>query len=401
MSVSILRGQLYTDDPTAVEHYDFVNYDTNRIIHPLNEPVLQHFFSKLDTLVFLGEGQVNILHIGGSHIQTDLYSHRMRSRLQNLQPGMNGGRGLIFPISMAGTNNPRNFTVTHTGQWRSCRNTQRNRSCNLGLTGFVTVTSDTIATITISIRNPKEDYNTTTIRVFYYDSSFTYRISLATVDPYLIREMFYDPNGGFTDIRLNQSVDTFTLEFFRDPARPGSLELFGIQLLSNDPGIVYHTVGVNGASIPSFLRCNLFGEQLEILHPDLVILSLGTNDAFAKSFDPEIYRQNYSQLIEKIKENCPRADLLITVPNDVWINRRRINRNTTLQEDVIYQLAVTYNAGIWNFFQVMGGLNSVPRWYGNGLMQKDRIHFTPKGYLLKGDLLFSALMKSYGEHLER
>ncbi|MFO7722059.1 MAG: hypothetical protein R6V49_02450 [Bacteroidales bacterium] len=272
-------------DPLAVDQYSFVNYDTNYIVGPGNIALLSHFFSRLDTLMFRGTGQVNIVHIGGSHIQTDVYTHRMRTSLQNFQPGLNGGRGLIFPVAMAGTNNPRNFTVSSSGNWQSCRNTQRKRTCNLGLTGMMVATSDTFATISISGRNAGDQYPASVIRVLYHDPAMLYRVNLATDDPYLINSIDDYRDLGYVEIRLNKTVEDFTLEFSRDAAgEPALLELFGIEMLTDDPGIIYHSVGVNGASIPSFLRCNLLQEHLSLVNPDLVILSLGTNDAFSKNF---------------------------------------------------------------------------------------------------------------------
>jgi hypothetical protein len=115
-SAQMAEGQVPADDPLAVEHFGFINYDTNYIFCPGNPEVLKSFFTRLDTLLFYGKGQTSILHIGGSHIQTDVYSHQMRSRLHHLQPGVNGGRGLIFPVSITGSNNPRNFSVSYTGK---------------------------------------------------------------------------------------------------------------------------------------------------------------------------------------------------------------------------------------------------------------------------------------------
>lgn len=400
LSAYSLNGQQFIDDPTSVEYFSFVNYDTNTILHPGGGEVLTHFFSRLDTLIFRGEGQINIIHIGGSHIQTDVYSHQVRKKLQNLQPGMNGGRGLVFPISVTGSNNPRNYSVSWTGRWQHCRNTQRNLICNYGLTGMMAVTNDTLATITISNRDSEHKYNTTLLRVFHFDPALAYSVGLASEDAWLVNTITEYP-AGYTEIKLNAPVDTFTLEFFRSPDQSSYIEFYGVQLISDDPGIVYHSLGVNGASIPSFLRANLLQEQLSLINPDLVILSLGTNDGFSKNFDPVVYKNNYIQLIEKIKATAPKADIIITVPNDVYLGRKRPNQNTRYQERVIYELAETFNCNIWNFFQVMGGINSVPVWYRNGMIQKDRIHFTPKGYLLKGDLFFNAIIKSYGNHLEK
>jgi lysophospholipase L1-like esterase len=46
----------------------------------------------------------------------------------------------------------------------------------------------------------------------------------------------------------------------------------------------------------------------------------------------------------------------------------------------------------------MGGLGSINRWLGAGLSAPDRIHLSGKGYRLQGDLLYDALVNSYGDY---
>jgi len=38
-------------------------------------------FLKFDSLLVRGDNSINIVHIGGSHIQADIYTHRIRQRL--------------------------------------------------------------------------------------------------------------------------------------------------------------------------------------------------------------------------------------------------------------------------------------------------------------------------------
>jgi hypothetical protein len=42
----------------------------------------------------------------------------------------------------------------------------------------------------------------------------------------------------------------------------------------------------------------------------------------------------------------------------------------------------------------MGGENSIEIWEKQGLVNKDRLHFTPKGYRNQGALLSTALLKT-------
>ena len=65
----------------------------------------------------------------------------------------------------------------------------------------------------------------------------------------------------------------------------------------------------------------------------------------------------------------------------------------------MFRMAAKYNAGVWDMFSVMGGLNSIVLWQKNQLAQSDKIHFTREGYLLIGDLFFNAIMQDFEHYL--
>jgi lysophospholipase L1-like esterase len=50
---------------------------------------------------------------------------------------------------------------------------------------------------------------------------------------------------------------------------------------------------------------------------------------------------------------------------------------------------------VWDLYGVMGEEGSVHDWLNNGLIKKDRLHFTVTGYQLIADLLFEAIMKDW------
>jgi len=62
-------------------------------------------------------------------------------------------------------------------------------------------------------------------------------------------------------------------------------------------------------------------------------------------------------------------------------------------------MAKKYNAGVWDMYSVMGGLNSIVLWQKNNLAQRDRIHFTREGYLLIADLFFTALAQDFEKYI--
>ncbi len=64
------------------------------------------------------------------------------------------------------------------------------------------------------------------------------------------------------------------------------------------------------------------------------------------------------------------------------------------------KLSKKYNGGMWDMFNVMGGLGSIKTWQNNNFAKRDKIHLTKEGYILIGDLMFSAIIKEYDKHLK-
>ena len=76
---------------TITDDHGLVDYQKNRIS---NLSGLDNFFEKLYKLKKEKQGQVNILHIGDSHIQADYQTNQLR---QNFQREFgNAGRGFVM-----------------------------------------------------------------------------------------------------------------------------------------------------------------------------------------------------------------------------------------------------------------------------------------------------------------
>src|SRR5690606_15826828 len=82
-----VRGQEFLIDSTLKSEYPFVYWENNRLEFYGESRAFQKFFSRLDSL-YTGKSaqKLNFLHIGGSHIQADIYSHRLRRYLQDMTP---------------------------------------------------------------------------------------------------------------------------------------------------------------------------------------------------------------------------------------------------------------------------------------------------------------------------
>ena len=374
-----------------VNQYNFVRYDRNEMHYPGDRENAERFYSKLEKLVTSGEGRVNIVQIGGSHIQAGSFSGQMRNRFQQLNGEMNAGWGFMFPYRIARTNSPFGYYIRYNGYWKTFRNVERRKSGTLGVGGISATTSSPKAELTILLEEENElDYSFNELRIYYENTAKNYTIN---IDQDLVKNKV--EADGYTDFELNEWVDSLQITLEKDYNSQGNFTLLGMTTESNPNGIMYHSIGVNGAHVPAFLRCQLFTEQLAELNPDLVILGLGINDAYGRKFSQARFEDHYGQLIDNIKAAAPNALIVFTTNNDSYLYRRYVNKNGEKVKDSMFKMAKKYNAGVWDMFSVMGGLNSIVLWQNNGLARSDKIHFTREGYLMIADLFFSAMMKDF------
>lgn len=388
------------DYPYATEQYPFVRYDLNELQLPGSDADFQYLYEKMDRLLFKGEGQVSIVQIGGSHIQADMWSDRMRQRMQTFYPGVRGSRGLLFPYRMARTNNPYNYRPEYTGAWESCRCVERPRGCSLGLTGISVTTQDTLSTLRIFFRGedyPQYEFNR--VRVFHDIGPGSFEAFIPGDSVGHRRSL--DGYHGATVFDLDDYQDAIDLEFRKTNSSQDHFTLQGISLESDDPGFVYHAIGVNGAATISYRRCNLFQRHLEAIDPDLVIFSIGINDANGPNFDQGAYELNYDTLVARVKAANPNAAILFTTNNDSYYKRRYPNKNAEKVRESMLRLAKKHGAAVWDMYGVMGGLGSIKKWELAGLANRDKIHLLKPGYVHVADLMFNALMKSYDDHLRK
>lgn len=384
--------------PHNLPYYDFINYDTNKIHHYRDGNSLKNFYSKLDSVAFLGKGQVNILHFGGSHLQADIWSGQIRTHLQNIQPGMKASRGLVFPFDIARTNNPSNYKTTYTGPWERKRSATRKASDNWGLTGMQVSTDDTNSTFQIFAKsNYYQHYDFKGARIYYEMDSTSFLPIIYNKDS--IIEFTIDSVSGFIEVQFSDYQDTLFVAFQKQDSLRNNFTLYGIEFLTDEPGVIYSNIGVNGADVPSYLKCNLMDEQALKVMPDLIIFSVGVNDAYTNNFKENNYENNYDSLIRRFRDVNPKVSILFTTNNDTYYRKKYPNKNAYQVREVMQKLSKKYNCSLWDMFEVMGGLGSIDRWDQLDLAKSDKIHFTGDGYRLVGDLMFSALMKDYQSYL--
>ena len=86
--------------------YPFIRYEDNTLQFPSGRADFDTLYHKMDSLLSTGKGKINILHIGGSHVQAGYLSHRLRMNFSTLGDSVMTARGVIFPFRILRTNAP-------------------------------------------------------------------------------------------------------------------------------------------------------------------------------------------------------------------------------------------------------------------------------------------------------
>lgn len=388
---------------SKLTHIDAELYekDKNRIIQ--NGEALDMFFGKLDNLLTYGEQKVKILHIGDSHIQADYFSGHTRKLLQSTFGFGNGDRGFLFPYQIAKTNNPPNYKVIPTGNWTSCRNVEYKKECNLGLSGISVTTSDTNAAFVIALSHKQTlDYSFNKVKIFH-DTAFAFKpVALDAEGNFHGDWISTQHFETYTELSFFEEQDTLRIGFQRKNSKQTSFTLYGLEFTNEFPGIEYSASGVNGASVKAYMRCGyLFEKHLKVLNPDLMIISLGTNDAYTYKFNETAFEQLYQQLLNRIRKAVPKAEIILTTPSDGYRSHYYANYNNKKATESILKLAKHNKLAAWNFYEIMGGYKAINKWKMAGFARPDRLHFTKEGYFMQAELFYMALMDAYDEHLEK
>lgn len=184
---------------------------------------------------------------------------------------------------------------------------------------------------------------------------------------------------------------------------PVTYQTSGIARETGSSGVVYHILGVNGATCQSFSTPEHI-RQIADLHPDLVILSFGTNEAHGRRYNASEHTAAMNYLIAELKASCPDVAFLMTTPPGAYVrNGRRgkiINPRTPLVVENELKFAREHGIAIWDMYDIVGGKQrACLNWNAAKMYQRDKIHFTHEGYTLQGLLLHEAFIKAYNHYV--
>ena len=324
--------------------------------------------------------RINIVHIGDSHLQADMATAVTRTRLGNRYGS--AGRALITPFKLAGTNEPVDYSVKSNVAFEQSRLLKTPWPTAMGFTG-------------VGIRPRASQFD----------------LSISAGEPFDSVEIFYtgeslevighecSSSRGITSFSLGSASCDVNLRL----SSPSTVDIHGFNLIKGKAGVAYHVIGNNGATYGTYNGIRGFAEDVSRLSPSLIVISLGTNEAFGKVSDSEMKSQMRT-LINSLKVSCPEAHFLLTTPSECQrrtsrATRRRksrtvsyaVNDNVKRLRNSIIQFGKAEGIPVYDFYAVAGGDGSSAKWLKDGNMNSDRIHLLRPGYTIQGHLFTDAL----------
>lgn len=389
--------------PMAAQEIDFINNNANRIA--LNGDDWSELRRALKAPKQWTDGKFQLVQIGDSHIQPDIMTAQVRRRMQDKWG--NGGRGLLPAFYLAKTNEPTDYVLKASTRVRDySRILSRNWTTDIGLTG-VAVRLDTGYTeIFIKAKVNRDRFTRVTM---LHAPKGGYETAVVAGEVLFAREL----SPWAQQFKLKQPTDTVTMGV------PTNSDFYGVILTNETRGVMVHSIGNNGATYSSYCKVADFGEQLNVLQPQLVIISLGTNEAFGNPTGTENY---ITRLIAGIRKHNPKAKFLLTTPMEcqrrtsqrvaqqvkVGGSKRRkahyktvyktvsgyaVNDKVNQVRQIILDYGRKHKIATWDLYEVAGGRGASSKWVSAGLMNpSDHLHQLEAGYELQGMLLADALL---------
>lgn len=383
---------------TMLLPYPYIKKDLSRIENDSANKNLDAFFQKLYELKTGKRDHVIIVHIGDSHIQADFLTGRVRQNMQ-LEFG-NAGRGTVFPYRVAKTNGPSDYRSWTNTDWVSERSAYSKTDLPTGLSGYTVETMDTASLLRITMKNmPGLDYSFNKLTLFHDKGMGSFGVTVC--DTFNCELAKIDVNTGdpyVSVVNFDKMMNSIMLDFSAPDTNAKRERIYGMMLENGQPGVLYNMIGVNGAEYRHYNQSELFLKQFAQLKPDLIIVSMGTNEGYAANFKADRFYNNMDTLVSDLRKVAPDAKFLLSTPGDSFRRTRKgrvKNPDMKIARNTVVDFCTKNELAYWDLYNVMGGFGSMAKWYVSGLAAKDRIHFSKKGYDIQGRLLYDALMKDY------
>jgi len=389
--IAILFYGIVTYAQNDTISYPFLRKDSNMFIFWGNQCNYDSLFLKFNDLQITGEHQIRILHIGDSHVQADIFTNQIRKNFANTFFHLIGPPSIAFPYGIIRSNSPVTTKLICNGNWEAF--TLVGKSQAQSLLGFTAITRDTCHSKLMFAINNRAIQNVSFNKILLLTNNDSLNTVLHSASVTKLNYWLLNDSIAIRQFDLNSYLDTIHFDIhLKSDSIP--FILYGLVAINDDPGIVYHSLGFNGAKATTFLN-TLLPEYIKVMQYDWVIISLGTNDCYTTQMDSALVYRTFEQLIQNIKKLNHHVPILLTTPMEHYRKRKILNTNVVKIREILMQIAKNEHCAVWDLYRIAGGHGSMMQWYRHRLTAGDKLHLNANGYHLVGNLFFEAFMNTY------
>jgi lysophospholipase L1-like esterase len=184
----------------------------------------------------------------------------------------------------------------------------------------------------------------------------------------------------------------------------GSVTLFGVDFRRGQIGLLYDSLGLNGATTSVLARVmqpQIWKQELDHAAPALIIVNYGSNESSFGKFVHTMYANELRLAIGRIRQLDPTASILIMSPMDRGerTGLDEIETMDTIPEIVAIQrqVAADTHCAFFDTYDAMGSSGTMARWYTASprLVTADLLHPTPQGATIVAGLFLEQLSLRY------
>ncbi|WP_419805041.1 GDSL-type esterase/lipase family protein [Terriglobus sp.] len=192
-------------------------------------------------------------------------------------------------------------------------------------------------------------------------------------------------------------------------AASGNVKWFGVDFRRGDRGVLYDSLGLNGATTTVLSRTfdpAAWGMELQQAKPALIVINYGTNESqfggLVTTLEAEL-----RGAVAKARAAAPGVPILIMSPMDRGEHggMSEIHTNPQIPKIVEIQQKVARDTGcaFFNTYAAMGGDGTMARWYAAKprLITADLIHPTPDGAVIVARLFVDNLYVAFDRWKQR
>ena len=386
--------------PSTPEAAPFAVRPSSPLPHPfLEDPsgALNHFFDALWRSERKEPGAVTrIVHYGDSPTTADLITADARALLQHNYG--DAGLGFILAAKPWAWYAHRGVQLSGSG-WSihtPIHPDLRDRMYGLGGVAFITSGEATTRLVL-------QDQGQTSVEVSFLrqPGGGTITVSSGELTLGQVDTAAETAEAGFAAFDLHPPTKEIEIH------AAGNVRVFGITLEKAGTGVVYDSLGLNGAFTTILAHTfdqRHWTEQLQHRKPDLLILNYGTNESGFAPYVDKVYEKELRLAVSRLRAALPQCSLLIMSPMD-RAERESGDEVRTLASlprlvEIQRRVALETGCAFFDTFHAMGGDGTAARWYDAHprLMSADFIHPTPAGARLVGERFYRALSQGLGEY---